>query len=76
MYRIKNVDLCISLNGKYYKITVPKTWLKKDTDRNWQNVLPENVMSIRIAEMLHGIDIDDLELYPIDRYLTELFKNY
>ena len=76
MSRIQNVDLCISMNGKYYKITIPKTWLKKNRQRQWQNVLPENVMSIRIAEMLHGINVDELELYPIDKYLTELFENY
>ena len=76
MSRIQNVDLCLYLSGNYYKITIPKIWLKKNRQRQWQSVLPENVMSVRIAEMLHGINVDELEFYPINKYLTELFKNY
>lgn len=76
MSEVKNVDLCMFCNGKYYKITVPKKWLKKNPSRSWQTILPENVKSMRISECLYGIDPSSLDVYQMDNYLVELFKNY
>ena len=75
----KTVSLCMTYNEKNYLIHIPKSWLKENTERKWQYVLPKNVRSLRIAESLYGISTHDLPTYPTNDYLQRLFrddKNY
>ena len=77
------IDLCLFIpegtdntEQGWFKITIPKHWLKQNPQRTWQLCLPENVYTIRIAESMLGISIRDISEYPIDEYLRELFKDY
>ena len=60
----------------WFKITIPKHWLKENPQRSWQMYLPENVYTMRIADNMVGVSITDISEYPIDEYLRELFKDY
>jgi len=69
------IQLCLFHNNNNYLINVPKSWLKKNPQRKWQYILPNNVKSLRITESLFGFSIDDMETYPTNDYIRRLFLN-
>ena len=71
----KKVKLCMEYNSQWYIIEVPMSWLKKNPKRKWQYILPNNIKSLRIVDSLYGIDIDDLQTYPINNYIKKLFMD-